>query len=729
MQDYSYSVFSLAAIVIHLIINFKLLIGRGEDTARGRSYRNFLLGTLAYYVFDGAWGIFAGLGWTRGLYVETIFFFLSLVAFVFMWGRFVIPYLELGKRSARILSWFGYAILAFNLVAIAANPFNRCFFYIDSQGVYQTGCLRDPAFYLLVAFNVCLAIGVFLKGHGGQDIARRRSMMVILFSITIATALVLQIIWPLTPFTALGCLIGNCFLHVFVVADEHAMKHMAELEKALERAHAAENAMKERSETIEKQRQQEFELRKEIEKKQEELEDVLTDLENASTMARLASFRYELKSRKRSGSTFLHTLWPDDDNGEPMRFEDWVHPEDIPIFARELEKMEQSDKQGETATFSFRVGPTSGLRYIRALVSLDLSNPDEPAVTGILQDVTELTQSMMKLKDTKALWDAAINAMPFMLTVKDVDNDFRYLLCNNAFADIFNCTPNEVAGKTDSELFDNGPNLDFANRMNRIALTLEMNKMQLFEEDLPIVGGGLRSIKTVVRIIQDTSGRRLLLTASSDVSETVKAKRAAEENANRALAADKAKSFFIASVSHEIRTPLNSVIGFAELLREGGVSKDQEKEYLDAISSSANALLMLINDVLDLSKLEANQMKIITAFTDFNALCREVMLIFTFRAQENDNKLVSDVPEDLPELDVDNIRIRQILINLLGNAVKFTKKGTITLHVSFTPNPDSADTGTLKCAVSDCGSKDFWDMSIETSSQKSFSLVIVDQLF
>ena len=112
---------------------------------------------------------------------------------------------------------------------------------------------------------------------------------------------------------------------------------------------------------------------------------------------------------------------------------------------------------------------------------------------------------------------------------------------------------------------------------------------------------------------------------------------------------------------------------------------------------------MLINDVLDLSKLEANQMQIITEFTDFNVLCREVMLILTFRARENGNKLVSDVPDDLPELEVDNIRIRQILINLFGNAVKFTKDGTITLQVSFTPDPGSADTGTLRCAVSDTG--------------------------
>ncbi|MBP5411461.1 MAG: PAS domain-containing protein, partial [Lachnospiraceae bacterium] len=163
------------------------------------------------------------------------------------------------------------------------------------------------------------------------------------------------------------------------------------------------------------------------------------------------------------------------------------------------------------------------------------SNPGAPTVTGIMQDVTELAQSMMRLKDTQALWDAAINAMPFMLTVKDIDNGFRYLLCNNAFADIFSCAPSEIMGKTDPELFDNGANLDFASRMNRLALTLDVNEIKLLEEDLPVIDGSIRSIKTVVRIIQDTSGHRLLLTASSDVSEMVNARRAAEENADRFL--------------------------------------------------------------------------------------------------------------------------------------------------------------------------------------------------
>ena len=605
--------------------------------------------------------------------------------------------------------------------------------------------------------------------------------------------------------------------------------------------------------------------------KREELRRTMTSLENASGMARLASFRYDIKTRRRSGSSFLYSLWPNDENGNPIRFEEWVYPDDIPLFARELEQLERSRKPGQTATFSFRIGHGSSLRYIRSLVSLDLSNPDEPAAAGILQDVTELTLSMMKLKDSQALWDAAINSIPIMFTVKDIDDGFKYLLCNKAFASVFNFSPDEIVGKTDHDIFHDDTPLGFADQLN--TPTTGTDGLMEIEGELPDGNGNFRYIKTLMRVFEDARGHRLLLAAArdetdmhelienqkrvnnllediigeedfdrciqrtlenickilgasrgcllrheegdpkthcvfeyiepahsnasirmlgreftrvqnildhsedkrtfacSDISafdwsivkedwrqaaraidlraiffsniicdgevrgnvvfdfegvdhtftdndisllratahmiEVVLARKQAQtlimDALSRAQAADKAKSFFIASVSHEIRTPLNSVIGFAELLREGGVSKEQAQEYLDAISSSANALLMLINDVLDLSKLEANQMKIITAFTDFNALCREVLLIFTFRAQENGNKLVSDVPDDLPELDVDNIRIRQVLINLLGNAVKFTKKGAITLHVSFTPDPGSADTGTLQCAVSDTG--------------------------
>ena len=242
MQGYSYSIFSIVAIAIHLIINFKLLVGRGLGTAHGMRYRDFLFGILFYYVADGAWGVFAGLGWTNAWYFDTILFFLSLVAFVVAWSRFAVVYLDLGKWPAKILAWSGYAILSVNIVLLAANFFCNCFFHIDAQGKYVTGPARDPAIGILVVYLAVTAAFVTAKAVCSRDFVRRRSMMVLLFCVSIALSIVLQIIWPLTPFTSLGCLVSNCFFHVFVVQDELAEKHAAELENALERARAADKA-------------------------------------------------------------------------------------------------------------------------------------------------------------------------------------------------------------------------------------------------------------------------------------------------------------------------------------------------------------------------------------------------------------------------------------------------------------------------------------------------------
>ena len=254
MQDFTYSVFSIVAIAIHLIINFNLLVGRGGSTARDTRYRGFLLGALAYYMTDATWGIFAGLGWVAPLYVDTVLFFLALVAFVFLWCRFVIVYLDLGRRTAGFLSLYGYALLALTLVALVYNPFRPCVFHIDAQGFYQTGFMRDPIFYLLVAFNVLMAIVALVKVLGSRDAVRRRSMMIFLSCNVLAVAILLQVIWPLTPFTSLGCLIGCCFFHIFVVERERdelrravlereqTEKHADELKNALERARAAEKS-------------------------------------------------------------------------------------------------------------------------------------------------------------------------------------------------------------------------------------------------------------------------------------------------------------------------------------------------------------------------------------------------------------------------------------------------------------------------------------------------------
>ncbi len=243
MQDYLYSTFSLAALAITLITDFKLLFRRRKEAAAYVVYyRGFLKGVLAYYFSDAAWGILAGLGWTRALYIDTILYFLSLVAFVFMLQRFISAYLNLGKWTTRALTWYGGALLVLNIVLMVANVFNNCFFYFDEQGTYFIGEKRYLAFSFLVAYNFFIAAAVLVQSIKSRDTLRRRSAMVLLFCITVSAAIILQVAWPLTPFTSLGCLISISFMHVFVIQEEQSAKHTAELENALKRAREAEKA-------------------------------------------------------------------------------------------------------------------------------------------------------------------------------------------------------------------------------------------------------------------------------------------------------------------------------------------------------------------------------------------------------------------------------------------------------------------------------------------------------
>ena len=172
---------------------------------------------------------------------------------------------------------------------------------------------------------------------------------------------------------------------------------------------------------------------------------------------------------------------------------------------------------------------------------------------------------------------------------------------------------------------------------------------------------------------------------------------------DRAIAAEQSKSFFFSTVSHDIRTPLNAIIGFSEMLRNGIEDKEEQKQAFDAIATSGQTLLDLINDVLDLSKLDAGKIVFVSELTDINYLASGVLHSFDVAVFGRDVKLVEKI-DQIPFLYVDPHRIRQILFNLIGNAVKFTEHGNITLSATFEKDPASTEeTGTLTLAVSDTG--------------------------
>ena len=168
-------------------------------------------------------------------------------------------------------------------------------------------------------------------------------------------------------------------------------------------------------------------------------------------------------------------------------------------------------------------------------------------------------------------------------------------------------------------------------------------------------------------------------------------------------AAGQAKALFFSTVSHDIRTPLNAIIGYAELMEHGIEDEEERKHAFGAIVSNGHVLLDLVNDVLDLSKLDAGKTVLVPELTDFEQLASDVLHTFDVAISGKDVDLEEDFTP-IPPLMIDRHRIRQILFNLIGNAVKFTERGEIILSAQFEKNPDEdAQTGTLTFSISDTG--------------------------
>lgn len=171
---------------------------------------------------------------------------------------------------------------------------------------------------------------------------------------------------------------------------------------------------------------------------------------------------------------------------------------------------------------------------------------------------------------------------------------------------------------------------------------------------------------------------------------------------DQALAAAEAKTQFVANLSHEIRTPMNAILGFAELMTRTAYDVRQ-RSYLDAISSSGRTLLALINDILDLSKIEAGKLELQPEPVSLRELLKELRQILLPGAEEKKLELVIEIAPTVPDyLRLDQTRLRQVLFNLMGNAIKFTEQGGVRVRVSGELD-DSRRAFALRIAVTDTG--------------------------
>ncbi len=223
-----------------------------------------------------------------------------------------------------------------------------------------------------------------------------------------------------------------------------------------------------------------------------------------------------------------------------------------------------------------------------------------------------------------------------------------------------------------------------------------------YEMGADAVGTFLRYLNLLINIFCLVFGSAVLAMVAVDHIRTIRKNMDEMERLmHEAEASNEAKSAFLANMSHEIRTPMNAICGMADMLLDEELS-EQGRECAATIKSSGDGLLSIINDILDFSKIESGKMPITPEEYYFSSLVHDVMSMMDVRVKDKPVELIAEVSDDVPSrLYGDTGRIKQILINIMGNAVKFTHEGTVRLHISWQAR--ESGTGRLLFRVADTG--------------------------
>ncbi|MBN3518810.1 PAS domain S-box protein [Algoriphagus lutimaris] len=321
-----------------------------------------------------------------------------------------------------------------------------------------------------------------------------------------------------------------------------------------------------------------------------------------------------------------------------------------------------------------------GEERLVSLVVTPIKDPDQISIgyLGIAIDFTEKRNIEIDLINEKSRLAAFVKHTPAAVSM--LDNNMRYIAVSNRWEEEYHYKEEEVLGNSHYALFSELMNEDRIANYNRVlsgeVLTNKEEKILFPGETEP------RYISWEMRpwyLHNGEIGGMMVFTQNitsliAQREELKQAKLQAEEGS-------KAKSEFLANMSHEIRTPLNGVIGFTDLVLKTNLNETQH-QYLSIVNQSANALLSIINDILDFSKIEAGKLEIDIDKCDLYEMSSQATDIITYQIQNKGLEMLLNIGTDLPRfIYADSVRLKQVLVNLLGNASKFTEKGEIELKI------------------------------------------------
>jgi len=295
-------------------------------------------------------------------------------------------------------------------------------------------------------------------------------------------------------------------------------------------------------------------------------------------------------------------------------------------------------------------------------------------------ELNERKKTELQLIHEKSLLNSMINAIPDLIFYKNKKN--IYIGCNQAFCQFNNKKPSEIIGKSDFEIFST----DKAQHYYESDYELIEHKKIYRKETWEISESGKNFLLDTLKVpFTDEEGNILgIVGICRDITERYHTEIDLKNAKEKAEESDRLKSSFLANMSHEIRTPMNAIIGFSDLLVDSDTKGDEREELVTHINNNCNTLLHLIDDIIDLAKIEANELNIFIKTTNINDILQELHENFT-ETKKNISKKHIDIRLDDQKfksnfyLETDPYRLRQIVINLTDNALKYTEKGSVNI--------------------------------------------------
>jgi PAS domain S-box-containing protein len=354
------------------------------------------------------------------------------------------------------------------------------------------------------------------------------------------------------------------------------------------------------------------------------------------------------------------------------------------------------DKRGEE-NYDWIFRKITGQEFIGQIKFTKISYNHKDAFLGLVRDVTLVYNTHENLEKTRQWLQTIIDSLTSVIVVKD--NYGNILASNHSFNKTFGQDKESIIGKKAVGIYTK----DEAKSIEAIDDEIVYLGISRTYEQKLTTADNIEHIFLITKTpLKDSKGNVYAVVGQgTDITNMKSLEWKLRDAQNKAVVANRSKSSFLANMSHEIRTPMNAIIGFAEILQKKLISPEH-KDYVNSIYTAGNTLLNLINDILDFSKIEAGKIELRPVFCDPESLKKEIKEIFNLKAEEKN--LAFDVEYNKCGeflFFMDENRLRQILINIVGNAIKFTNSGYV--HVIISCDDPKNNNSNLIFTVEDSG--------------------------